>query len=712
MGSLAEAVTVDLDPVYVVEGSEWLGRWRLRRFQEEVADRLSRGKDTLLVAPTGAGKTLTLLLAEEGSVGLYPNNVLLLDQQRSVDRILREALGARLAAAPYQAEVDSRLVDVVRVYEVPEDACRRGGPGVCGHRRVALVLFSGRYIVAPQGPGGEPKRLVLREEVARRVCGPDTYTVVLATPDAVLLLMTGLYRDFERAGKALHNLLLASLEGLDLHRALSRTQVGTVGEYVVMAESRTCLLEKPWFIDEYHLYGIYEASILLPALHAYRDYSGWEEPLVFSSATPTGRLHERVTSEYKPGVVEAAVSTRSGALVRGRTRVEFVPVETRGRGLPAWIRVGDRVPGLVEERIGEVKETVGRGLSAFIIVDKVNQIPPIVDVLQAHGIEPECSATVTPPGCVGEGRVVVGSESLSQGIDRRDVAYGIVAAYHWASFIQRLGRIGRGIDSTVVAPVPPTPLAERGPSKERMELGEFVEAVQSLYPSPDLDPHRWVEEIVWERSRLSEAAAAAAITRPAGVDTSPGDYVAPGEAARILDLVMGPPEVLAHSIKYRSVAFTVMVSVEGAPPREADIGVVLRNFRVTGVEEYQGPEGRRPLLRVSLEPGRAVLVLYRDPAASGVRAVERLLESLYVARGRRPLLTTLGYLARLGYRLRVRSEQEEGTVDYELPIVGEARNQLVAVASVSDELAWYLAYTVNAALVAEGERMNMVALLL
>jgi ATP-dependent helicase YprA (DUF1998 family) len=105
------SISFRVKPVYLENGDVQLGNWTLRWFQERVMNNLTRGRDTLLVAPTGSGKTLTLLLAGEGAVGIYPNNTLLLDQQRSIDKILREALGARITS-----KVSMGGIDILRLY--------------------------------------------------------------------------------------------------------------------------------------------------------------------------------------------------------------------------------------------------------------------------------------------------------------------------------------------------------------------------------------------------------------------------------------------------------------------------------------------------------------------------------------------------------------------------------------------------------------------
>ncbi|MGC8997749.1 MAG: DEAD/DEAH box helicase, partial [Fervidicoccaceae archaeon] len=82
---------------------------RLNQFQKRVFDILSSNnlKDILLTAPTGSGKTLTLLLNTShdlevggkelrGFLAIYPNNTLLVNQMCTVESIIIEHFGAVL----------------------------------------------------------------------------------------------------------------------------------------------------------------------------------------------------------------------------------------------------------------------------------------------------------------------------------------------------------------------------------------------------------------------------------------------------------------------------------------------------------------------------------------------------------------------------------------------------------------------------------------
>lgn len=709
---MAEPFSFRMRPVYVEEGSTAFGRWTLRRFQEEVYEALRGRRDLLLVAPTGAGKTLTLLLGERGAVGVYPNNTLLLDQQRSIDAVLRGALGAKVEAA----YTSSDGYDVLRVYSFDAG----GEVPAAGAGRVAVALLSGRYIGYEKDASGRlvPKRTTILENIVERVCySPGVYLVTLATPDTALMVMAGIYRDFEEVGYTLHDILVGAEEGRDLGYMLSRYRVATKSVLGDLAQIRQCLLKHPWFLDEFHLYGAYEASALLPVVKVFKDYMGWEEPIVLSSATPTGGLYREIQRKMGLTTIKATVRDNGPleALVRGETEVEVVPVETGRRGLAGWLSLGYRVPGVVEERVGEIGSVVSGGGNVIIAVDRVNQVPPIVDVLRSHGFEPECSVSVEPPGCSGEARpVLVGSESISQGIDRPNVRYGIVTAYSWAKLLQRVGRIGRKTESKVVVLVP---LLRKGVPLERLAgrevaYGEFAEAVESEYPDVDRSgKHGPLREIMETRSAAVEYMAvvsAAHVSGAQGVFEELGRLLA--GKTRLLDSFYTPPEALAGLLLFRRSGFPVLVEKPGGGLEVVDVGIVLRNFRVVDVdaENYEagGVEKRLVKFKVSLEAGRSKLVLERSGGAGLVRHD--------AARSLRGRVTTLGMLLDLGYRLVLKSwEKGSGGFEFELPVsgVGDVLSQAVALAAPPAEIVEYYVYTGEGVEVEAGER-SLLALFL
>ena len=694
-----------------------MGNWTLRRFQERIMDSLQGRKDALLVAPTGSGKTLTLLLGEEGAVGVYPNNKLLLDQQRSIDKILKDALRAKLVYNMQEGDVD-----VLRIYEL--STVTRDGPPIISRKRVAVVLLSGKYIGYERDEEGNllPKRQVVLRNIVDRICyiTEEPYTITLTTPDTALLVMAGMYRDFEKVGYTIHDAILSALEGKPIDHILSRTRVATAtGGLVEIGQIRQCLLKHPWLIDEFHLYGAYEASGLIPILKVYRDYAGWEKPVILSSATPKGALYERLVDMLKPTTIDAETSNRGdpASLVRGDTEVEVVHLDIKGRG--KWFKVGDYLPATMEDKVPEIKQVLSSGGRVFIVTDRINQIPPIVDVLIGKGLQPECGVSLPPPGCSDrEELLLVGSESVSQGIDRPNVRYGIITGYNWATLIQRFGRIGRKTSSKIVIVTPAR--KSRNPLSslhgKTVSYEEFVDTVKADFPNIEMElPNtRGIRTILETRETLLEYTATIAfaqVSRPKGVFDALSKHLA--RHGDILNYFLGPPESIVNITMFRSSGFEVLVKHASCPGKSmngcshtSDIASILRNYIVYDVKPtvYRTPDGiTKKMVKVTIDytPGRQVLVLEPSPQAR-----EDLGDLLAGT------ITTLGELADLGFKLYIRLPHNSGETGLEVPIVGPVRDQVVALVKASEEVATYLTYTVRAIQVHRGEAKTLVALLL
>lgn len=698
-----------IKPLYLAEGSTPLGKWVLRKFQEQVYKNIMAGRNTLLEAPTGSGKTLTLLLGREGAVGLYPNNTLLLDQQKSIEKIITTALGAKLVAS-----VDIRGTDILKIYETGHQ--HRGELPITAKKRIAVVLLSGRYIGYEYNTEGrlQPKRVTVLRKIVEKICYPakgeePPYTIVLGTPDTALMIMTGIYRDFEKVGYTIHNAFISSARGTSIDWDLSKYGVATVRELGDLAEIRQCLLQYPWFIDEFHLYGLYETTGLLPVLRVFQDYAGWEEPVILSSATPKGPLYERLREKPVFTTVRAYSSPRGdpNSLVREETSVEVVEVEAPGRGSTKWLQIGFQALRVLAQRLREVEDTVARGGSVFIVVDRVNQVPGIIDVLAERGLRAECSVSIKPPGCSDkEEKIVVGSESISQGIDRENVRYGIITAYNWASLIQRFGRIGRRTRSKTVIIVPrmakEIPLA--GLDGATISYEEFVDIVRKTYPSTDFSQGyetKRVRQLLEKRSKLIEYTTVIGFAKSSGTSRVLEALAQKlAQEVHLLNLFYGPPESIAGILTFRGSGFPVVVEKPGAPGdlEETEIGIVLRNYSVEKVTITTLPQNgltkKMAKLAISFEPSRMKLVL--EPSH---RVREDLAEHLSGT------ITTIGELVSLGFHLKIKPiDPGSPGKAHELPKTVDISTQAIAILDLPEEIANYYIYTVRGIEVKAGEK--------
>ena len=596
--------TVDVKPLYIEysKPAEFLGKLRLTAFQAELHRRLRSGSDILLQAPTGSGKTLTLLLspgfskeATPGFTALYPNNTLLKNQMETVAEVVERGLGGKLYRCLY---ADSSGWCAARVYKVgcfdaPDVAVRDVS-------FIALIAFSGKYIEG----GSDPKREVIYRIASNlfRTTGQDVYSIVFSTPDAFLLALTGAYRDFEGVGKTIHNIAVATLEKGSLSEDEAENVIRSTGVAprsvvapIVAVVER--LLLHPLFIDEFHLYSPYELDSLYALIEVYRGLASM--PIVLSSATPSpDSLKELKGAGLNPVVIEAAESSE-GFPVKGGMRLVVVGVDTRFKGLSAFYEAATsrHVIDLAKEVVASVLRS-GRGDRVLVILDRLWMVANLVETLHRDlGVAPECIASdIIVKGlshaCSAGSSVIVGSEAATQGVNLGPITVGVMSGVSAEDVVQRMGRVGRrGVDSTVYLIVPSYVLDSTQPPRKADYRG-LVEWLSKAYPDYPRRA-RGVNPLMegWEhlrrlRRHLIKMAAAVAYARNTGNrrllrGALPDKHM----AAEILNRVVGPPSELARILLFRRSGFKVKYRLPSGVEDEEDIGVILRNFNVVGVSK-------------------------------------------------------------------------------------------------------------------------------
>lgn len=669
----------------------------LNQFQAEVYDLVNRGKDVVLTAPTGAGKTLTLLLNTEkgvtiprnhklrGFIALYPNNTLLLNQICTVEEILVEHLGAEIKDAKDSSQGKlceaGRIIrkeNPLRVYKVDTS---RAGNAWAGSRYVVLLALSGRYITSPNG---EPKREVIEhlvEEIYNRYARKeDTYLMVFATPDTYLLVSTGAYRDFNKVGKTLHNILVALAEGKTLEEIdniLRITQV-MIREEVGSIATAQRLFQLPLFIDEFHLYGPYEIDALVAILKLYKEYMNGENPVVFSSATPAEDILEEIKPhlQLNPASVKAKlVGGGKGFPVRGDTEFILLPVEDAGKGYSAYFRASDRVPSIVEnDLLAELRAL--RDGKALIILDRLWMVSVLARGLSSKGLKVDCIASIIPPeGCSPGSSIIVGSEATTQGVNLGRVVLGVTAGTSSEDVVQRIGRIGRrGVDSKVYLVLPAYAL-EENPPRGRMGYYELVDWVRRVYPDYP-KRKRDVAKLLPEKFRKMRRKLIYFLGIASLIRTSGASVLGDGleslrqDAQSLLGAYAGPPRSLAKLLMFRRTGFTAAYRIDWGKGGEAyqargeaSIGLLVRNFKIERIDN----EGT---LHISLEPERSTLkvIVEKDPSPFSGRIVElRLLMKLLSGR------------ISIGDRITLEAPQ--------------AKDTLVYLGDFGGEVSEYLSYT-------------------
>jgi len=583
---------------------------RLTEFQERVHRALCGGKSVLLTAPTGSGKTMTLLLNTEhgernlrGFVALYPNNTLLKNQLCTVEDVLVEHFNAQMVYSSNLTGKDvsgytrrpeclvpgsDGAVEPLTVYRVDTSSVTE--PFKSHYEYVALLTLSGKYIL---GADGFPKREVLyhlAEKIMEYTRKGSLYLIVFATPDTFLLIYTGAYRDFETVGKAVHNMLLALASGKppeSLEDILRKT--GTLAREsatrIVGVAYR--LFQLPLFVDEFHLYGIYELDALEPLLRLHKEISGM--PVVFSSATPATESLREVGASNLEEIKATLNENGDGFPVKGNTVFRVVPVPTRRRGIPAYYEAVNTVPDFVERSLRDRLLRIGDG-RALILLDRLWMVSHLARRLSKSDVQVDCIASIVPSDvCRPGSSVIVASESATQGVNLGKVVLGIMSGVSAEDVVQRIGRVGRkGVDSEVYLLVPRYAV-DANPPKSTMSYYEMVDWVNSVFPSypkRSRDTSKIIPKTVHEvRRNIIYSLSIVSLARVSGMKSLLRRVsLSRNDATFALRTVVGNPSILAKLLLFRKTGYIATYVVDGTGERdESNLGLITRNFEVVRV---------------------------------------------------------------------------------------------------------------------------------
>ncbi len=456
--------SVTLMPTTVEEGSSTfeLGEHtiRLRRFQEEVM----RAKSSfILKAPTGAGKTLTLLLRrEEGKVGIYPSKALVNDQYASIAGLLETSCSC----------VEDK--GVMKVFD-------------CGKRKFVIAKITSESM---EGGGWKSIENLCKRVLEFRDEGFESITFTV--PEYPYLLLSGTYDNFYRVG-----VLLKALRRMDLAKVAKTFKLSR--ERVVMKKFCAELLFSPFmFFDEFHAYSSKSLYGALALLIIYTSMPFIGTKVAISSATETKefKLAKEIIEEYEE------IEAKPGKdVVRGETELELnmISFVKPWPGAARFAQVEGVVPEIVQKKMNEIKEVVKRGKKAIIIVDRIatvyeiykKVVKEINDVVCVTSMKEELNCSGDPR----EASVIVGNEAISYGVDIKDLDYGIITAKLWFQFVQRIGRLGRGSQGSKAIAV----LPEVARPKEALEWGEFVEWSKEVFPERPVD---WFEASGLEKTKV------------------------------------------------------------------------------------------------------------------------------------------------------------------------------------------------------------------
>lgn len=605
---------VRLAPVYMESSGERLGKATLRRFQSRLVE--VREGAVLLTAPTGSGKTVALLTdVERGvSVGLYPNNELVCSQITGLHRFITEHLSMRPAYTGLLEYCVSNEAEGHRGYPLNEYVAEEP-VDFFSERKVSklYVVGMGGRLVRVLGEKG--KIGVLVEAVAKKLGRIRRqkleYAIVVGTPDTFFLLSLYIYRNLEDVGKLLGILIKSWSAPLDvlnrelMRQGFARDRLATITSVLLP------LLDSTIFVDEYHLYGLYELSSLRVLAWALKHIHEWSGRIVFSSATPRREVAEEVASVLGLQLTELnAIShvKESGdesELVRGPTKLVFIGVDTDSNSyIGRLYRSSEKAHVLVDTPdfsnfVNTYKAGVGRGM---VILEKVYHAELFArTVLGKHGVKPVCAYSMASGGLCDEGTgyadsgrlLVVGTGAkIGQGVEYTRVSFGVVARVTTPDLLQSIGRIGRRLsdESTVLIPIDESLLTGRNGVAKNLkhkmtyrELAEWAENNAKPYLKAVPEGYRELYAgAMTVREELLKLAGLALYYRH--TDTYSKAYNTVNRAVLSNLVTLAPADKLYEVAMFRSTGPTVSYCREDSCTcMKEDLGTIVRNFEVKSV---------------------------------------------------------------------------------------------------------------------------------
>lgn len=393
------SISLTVREAYIEEGSRVINGVRLRKFQEELFDSLGQYKRILLRAPTGSGKTFTLILAAIRSrletqyypiVGIYPSRALVYDQARSICEALRR-MGFRQGGNRFTGSIiinGENKGDITLDVYVTTSESRKG------------IGISGSNCWRGDIPSDYP---------------PLVIPVILTVPEYPYMIMTAMNRQsvasrvIEAALKYDFDDAIKELRGL-------RSDVREL--YYDFARA----FNGYWFIDEFHLYSGLARNSMLTLVEMFERYNSVirsGKSIVFSSATPVPISVDKVI-EVK--------TTGKGSRIRKTTYVNF-----------------HLTTGKPQEELVNSVQADG-GVRTAVILDRVYYIAELCrrvrDAAVVWGLDISYGNCRKIEKELDRESFIIGNQAMSFGIDI-DLDKGFIHAHDAETLIQRFGRFGR-----------------------------------------------------------------------------------------------------------------------------------------------------------------------------------------------------------------------------------------------------------------------------
>jgi len=389
------SVSFTIKEAYIETGNISINGIRLRRFQEELFDSLGKYSRILLRAPTGSGKTFTLLLGAIKSyleknlypvVGIYPSRALVYDQARSIQETLQRI----------------------------------------GFKEGEKNTFVGRLNINGEDKGEISIKINILtsevKEIPREFQFPTSPSIVFTVPEYPYMFITGMNKQ-SIASQVLEASMKYSFDEAINALAVRRSDVRDLLNYF------SVFFNGYWFIDEFHLYSGISRNSMLTLVEMFEKFNSViksNKTIVFSSATPVPINIEKV--------IEVKTSTE-GSKIRGRTKIVFHlvgknPQENLVNYVPQEYK--NRKTAIILDRVYYVAE----------LCNKVN------DAAVVWGIDKSFGHCRKVNKDLDKENFIIGNQAISFGIDL-DLELGFIHAHDAETLIQRLGRFGRHGDSEV-----------------------------------------------------------------------------------------------------------------------------------------------------------------------------------------------------------------------------------------------------------------------
>ncbi|MEM0290276.1 MAG: hypothetical protein QXD10_10200 [Metallosphaera sp.] len=499
--------SVRLEPLYMQSSNEYLGNAVLREFQKQLAN-YNIGA-ILLSAPTGSGKTVATLTDAQNrlNVALYPNNELVCSQISGLHRFIIE----NLRMQPTQ----TNLLDIcksldeqqqpanlpINIYESSESVEIFGNK----IKRIYIAGLSGKLVRSLEK--GKLDTLVdtIGQKLGNISNNKNEYAIIVGTPDAFFLLSLYLYGNLNDIGKFIDILIknIDEVDNLDKIDYILRNQ-GFIRDRLskilqVLMPTRNSTL----FIDEYHLYDLYELTSLKALLWVLKTIHDWQGRVIFSSATPKADIAEKLAQILElqlrtvDGINQAKTKGDYTELVRGPITLNFIGVNTNTKGIIGGLYgSSEQAYELLDTNefkafIQNYNNGTGRGM---VILEKVSNAELFAQELyNKFNIKPICKYSMAIPNLcdtsstyTDQGKLlVVGTGAkIGQGVEYANVNFGIVARVTAPDFIQSISRIGRRYaeESTILVPLDSELLNEASHVfKQNINYSELVQLSEQIY---------------------------------------------------------------------------------------------------------------------------------------------------------------------------------------------------------------------------------------